>query len=165
MAQEDQQMRLGDIEKIDWSKQHEIDKRNLIRIKQIVQEFGCITISKFSRETSENAWLIIQHAVHDLDFMEYYCKLMEDNFDDIVKSNFAKLKDRTLVHRNRAQLYGTHFSRGPKEVHFHVDEIEDIENVDKRRSEVGLGTLKESILVQRRSLNDTGIEFPKGYKY
>lgn len=47
MVKEDQRMRLGDIDKIDWIKQHEIDKKNLSRIKEIVQEFGCITISKF----------------------------------------------------------------------------------------------------------------------
>ena len=164
MATQDQEVRKPNPKNNDREKMKAIDEKNTKRIKEIINEYGCITISKFGEKVSQNAWLLIQHA-DDLAFKQEYCKLMEENINDIKKSNLALLKDRILTNTGHKQLYGSQLFKGPNDPHLYVQDIEDIKNVDKRRAEMGLNTLYEYIMSFREMTEDNEIAFPEGYEH
>ncbi|MEC8787258.1 MAG: DUF6624 domain-containing protein [Pseudomonadota bacterium] len=121
-----------------------LHERNNARIKQIIKEFGWPTISLVGKDASKAAWLIVQHAILDEEFMNSCLNLLEV----AVKNNdadalcFAYLKDRTLTMKGLPQIYGTQFDFIENDVV--PFPINDPENVDILRKEVGLGTLKEA---------------------
>ncbi len=58
-------------------------------------------------------------------------------------SSYALLQDRVLVGQGKMQIYGTqpyHDSTG-----YYMNPIEDVDNVDKRRAEIGLQPLAEYV--------------------
>lgn len=121
-----------------------IDVKNTERMKAIIAEIGWPTISKVGTEGSYNAWLLVQHADHDVEFQEQCLNLMKEapaNEVDIV--NIAYLTDRICVNQGRGQIYGTQFTQ-EKDKHVPLT-IEDEENVDARRAEIGMGPLTEQI--------------------
>lgn len=122
----------------------ETDAANLIEVESVLAEFGwpgrdmvgdeCIAI-----------WMVIQHA--DIDSQIKALPMLRDaaSKGDIIPASVAMLEDRILVNTGKEQLYGTQY--------FYSDDngrqkrviypIEDIENVDKRRTRVGLPSLRE----------------------
>jgi len=159
MAKKDQEIRMS--KDIDFEKMEKIDAENRKEIKSIVDEYGLVSISKFGKEASYFAWLLIQHlTTEELDFMEDYIKLMEDNKKDIDIRNYAYLKDRILVYKNKPQIYGTQTISKDNILNFQP--IENISNVDTYREEVGLNTLKEYADDMKEML-DMSVELPKNY--
>lgn len=122
----------------------DLDKAHTSRMKEIIEEIGWPTASKVGTDVAENAWLLVQHSDHDVDFQSLCLELMKQEPDSEVKKvNVAYLEDRVRVNQGRGQLYGTQFSQ---EANRHIPRlIEDEENVDKRRAEMGMGTLRGQI--------------------
>jgi hypothetical protein len=113
-------------------------------IKKIIDEFGLITISKYGKDASLHAFVLIQHMPkEDLDFMKKYSVLMENNMDDISKDQYALLKDKIAIYQGEQQLYGTqtYFNEitGRREPLGNVD----YNIINMRRKELGLTTLEE----------------------
>ena len=142
MIEADQDMRERNLKDDSWDK--ELDKKNTRRMKEIVDEIGWPSISKVGSEASVGAWLLVQHADHDVAFQSLCLALMKELPAGEVRSqDIALLTDRVRVNQGRTQLYGTQF-RQIKGKHVPRD-IEDIEHVDERRKAVGLDTLAENI--------------------
>ncbi len=139
----DQDMReKGIIDFEQWDEN--IDKNNTERMKQIIVQIGWPTVSKVGKEGAKYAWLLVQHADHDVEFQKSCLILMkEQNTDEVELRDIAYLTDRICVNSNIPQVYGTQF-RDTNDV-FTPKEIEDIEHVDERRKQMGLGTLEEGI--------------------
>ncbi|MEX0931265.1 MAG: DUF6624 domain-containing protein [Candidatus Paceibacterota bacterium] len=121
-----------------------IDAKHTERMKEIVGEIGWPTISKVGKEGANHAWLLVQHADHDVDFQEHCLQLMKDApADEVDVVNIVYLTDRVCGNRGVGQLYGTQFIQ---ENGKHIPRtIDDEENVDARRAEVGMGPLSEQI--------------------
>jgi hypothetical protein len=144
MCSIDQDMRERNLESGDEYWDEDVDARNTRRMKEIVQSIGWPTISKVGSETASNAWLLVQHADHDVDFQEHCLSLMkESNEGDVDKHNIAYLEDRIRINQGRGQIYGTQFKQ--EDVQHIPLPIEDEENVDSRRAEMGMGPLSEQI--------------------
>ncbi len=122
----------------------DIDVRHTERMKEIVSEIGWPTISKVGVEGASNAWLLVQHADHDVAFQEQCLNLMKEApVGELDKTDTAYLEDRVRVNQGRGQLYGTQFTQENSQ---HIPRpIEDEENVDERRAELGMGPLSEQI--------------------
>jgi len=119
-----------------------VDKKNTERMKEIVSEIGWPTISKVGEKSSLNAWLLVQHADHDIEFQKNCLFLMKrESVIEISQKNIAYLEDRIKVHNNQPQVYGTQFKLIDGK--FIPDEIEDSEHVDERRKKIGLTTMAE----------------------
>ncbi len=123
----------------------DVDRRNTKRMKEIVDKHGWLTPWMVGRDGARAAWLLVQHADHDLAFQREMLAMMEcHNIDEQVHpADLAYLTDRVRVNEGKPQVYGTQF---------HVVDgkltsrpIEDEENVDKRRKSAGLSPLKEYI--------------------
>jgi hypothetical protein len=121
-----------------------LDATHTNKLKEIIDKIGWPTITQVGKNGSEQAWLLAQHADHDPDFQAFCLDLMKElPLGEVNPSHIAYLEDRVRVNRGEPQLYGTQFDQiGGKHVLF---PIEDENEVNSRRNEVGLGPLSEQI--------------------
>lgn len=146
MANRDQEMRRAEEEAgFDGSAwDHNVDVENTRRLKEIVNENGWPTISKVGIEGSHNAWLLIQHADHDVEFQEYCLKLMlEIPKEEIDPHDIAYLTDRIAVNKGQYQTYGTQFVQDDSGQYV-PRPLSDPDKVNERRLKMGLNTLEEN---------------------
>jgi hypothetical protein len=125
------------------AKMEAVDKANTQWLKDLVAKHGWPGKSLVGKDGAHNAWLLVQHADRDREFQKKCLELLKAAAakDEVSKIDLAYLTDRVLVADNKKQLYGTQF----KDVNgkWEPSPIEDEANVDKRRKEVGLGTMAE----------------------
>ena len=112
-------------------------------MKQHVAEYGWPLSRMVGADGARAAWLLVQHADHDVAFQRKCLDLMLalPEKDQASPGDVAYLTDRVLVNEGLEQVYGTQF---------HVQEgerqprpIREPGKVDERRASVGLSTLKE----------------------
>lgn len=122
----------------------EVDGRHLRRVKEIVAQHGWPGRSLVGEDGSHAAWLLVQHATQDPDFMNRCRGLMERAVKrgEASPKDYAYLVDRVRLQRGKMQLYGTQFiqdSRG----RLILQPLKDPEEVDERRHKMGLEPLAE----------------------
>lgn len=123
---------------------YEIDKKNTERMKEIIAEIGWPTRTKVGEEGMKDAWLLVQHADHDVEFQRQCLVLMHaENPGEVRKRDIAYLTDRIRVNEGNLQVYGSQFD--DEGGVFTPKPIEDEERVDERRKEMELGTLEEGV--------------------
>ncbi len=127
-----------------WNKQGEVDSLNMLRLEEIIAVHGYPGKDLVGANTARAGFFIIQHA--DLKYQEKYLPLLKKAADngDIRKSTLALLIDRVRMRNGETQLYGTQIKKN-EEGEYYVHDIEDPENIDKLRAEVGLGPLAEYV--------------------
>lgn len=88
-------------------------------------------------------FLVIQHN-HSNHQRKYIEKFREAaNSGILPKSSLAMMEDRILMSQNKPQLYGTQVKRNSKDGRWELYKLHEPEKVNKRRSEMGLGSLEE----------------------
>ena len=102
-------------------------------------------------DTANSAiFLVIQHA--DVARQKEFREIVKEAAygGKLPKSSWAALEDRVLMRDNKKQLYGTQtkmFQAFPEGTQVcYIWPIEDVENVDIRREEIGLPPMEEYIL-------------------
>lgn len=120
-----------------------VDAKNTARMKEIIKEHGWPGKSLVGADGAHDAWLLVQHADRDRPFQKQCLELLREAVakKEASGKDLAYLTDRVLVGEGKNQLYGTQFITVDGKMQ--PQPIEDPENVDKRRAEVGLGTLAE----------------------
>jgi|GEM_PF-2583053 len=116
-------------------------------LKCVVLEFGWLTISKFGKEVSYQAGILVSHT-QDKEFAKECLKLMEESLHDIDTTNFALIYDKVMLSIGKPQRYGTKLKSYYKESGELVTEVmplEDTHHIDRLRAEVGLAPLDEYI--------------------
>ncbi|MBD2023826.1 DUF6624 domain-containing protein [Leptolyngbya sp. FACHB-711] len=149
MGERDQEMRNSQ----EWDA--EVDIRNTQRLKQIIGEIGWPSISKVGREAANYAWLLAQHADHDVAFQRDCLHLMQHLMSDVDATTVAYLEDRVRVNEGRPQLYGTQYYEDEQGV-FGPRPIEQPDEVDERRRAVGLEPLAEYDRAMRQLQEEMG---------
>ena len=140
-SEEDQKMRTALHDGGAWDES--IDLRNTQYIKEVIQKIGYPTISKVGKEASHMAWLLIQHAPHDLVFQSECLSLLKTQVQgEILLGDIAFLEDRIRMRKGVAQRYGTQFYTDLNGV-YDVYPIEDPEHLDERREAFGLGSFDD----------------------
>ncbi len=141
MGEADQAMRNTagqDLAKWDGS----LDRKHTTRLKQIIKRYGWPTISLVGVDGTQWAWLLAQHADHDVAFQKRALKLMRALPDaEVLKRNVAYLEDRVLVAEGKPQLYGTQFMGSGADLQ--PQPIADEAELDNRRKAVGLEPFAE----------------------
>ena len=123
----------------------DIDKKNTEELKNIISQIGWPQISRVGEKAATGAWLLAQHADHDLKFQKKCLKLLQIE----VKRNEADRKlapylvDRILVNESKKQVYGTQFYRSKRTGKLIPRPIRDKNKVDKLRTTVGLEPLSK----------------------
>lgn len=137
----------------------DIDIKNLERLRQIVfRSRSWPTICDVGEEASYAAWLIAQHANHDIHFQEECLELMNRDKNDVLPSNIAYLTDRVAVNRGEPQLYGTQFRKN-EDGNMTPYPLEDPKNLEERRTQMGL----ESFEIYEQKMKGE-FKWPKGYE-
>lgn len=128
-----------------WQSIHYKDSINLIKIQKILDEHGWLGQDAIGGIGNTTLFLVIQHA--PLKVQQKYLPMMQEA---VIKGNargadLALLEDRVSIRSGKRQIYGSQIGRNQETGEFYVVPIEDPENVDKRRSEVGLGSLADYV--------------------
>lgn len=119
-----------------------IDGDNTKWLMHVVDEHGWPTITMVGKDGANAAWLLVQHADHNVKFQSKCLDLMTKlPKDEVSRSELAYLTDRVLLAEGKKQIYGTQFSNDDGK--FRPRPLEDEVNVDKRRAEVGLEPLAD----------------------
>ncbi|HEV3138300.1 MAG TPA: DUF6624 domain-containing protein [Pirellulales bacterium] len=124
----------------------ELDVRHTNRMKQILAQYGWPDKSLVGEDGAFAAWLLVQHATHDVKFMEDCLVLMQAAAEkgEASRKDVAYLIDRVRIRQHKPQLYGTQF-KGLSDEEWTPEPIEDEEQVDERRKSVGLSTMVEQM--------------------
>ena len=122
----------------------EIDVFNTAHLKSILAKYGWVTNSEFGSEADHQAWLLVQHADHDLAFQEKCLCTLENllPLKETNPKNFAYLFDRVAINkRGDKQRYGT-------QVKIEEGRIEllpcegTVQELNERRRRIGLSPLR-----------------------
>jgi hypothetical protein len=119
-----------------------IDSKNLAELERIVQRYGWPGADLVGADASNAAFLILQHAplARQKALLPLFRRAVSAG--NARAADLALLEDRILVGEGKKQLYGSQVTAGPEGVP-RLHPIEDPDNVDSRRSAVGLPPLKE----------------------
>ena len=124
---------------------NEKDSINLIKVCKIIDERGWLGPDVVGRQGSSAIFLVIQHS--DLPIQEKYLPLMRDAVKNknAQGSSLALLEDRVALRQGKRQIYGSQVGRDNESGKHYVLPLDDPDNVDKRRAEVGLPPLADYV--------------------
>lgn len=131
-----------------------IDGEATAYMKSLLDRFDWIDIDRFGKEVSNKAWLLVQHADDHPSFQAKALERMEKYLDKdgVSKSNYAFLYDRVAVNHDRLQLYGTQPTWECTDTGLVLAPMEDPENVNKRRKEMGMDKVEEQLANMTKSV-------------
>lgn len=128
-----------------------MDWQNTRDLRALLKIHGWFKRSEWGPDPDSQAWLLVQHADQEPEFQKEVLRRLEKlhKVKETSGSNYAYLFDRIAASffdpsKRRPQRYGTQGvcqARG----HWEPLQIEDLDHVDQRRAEVGLGPLREYV--------------------
>ncbi len=131
--------------KAHWKIINEKDSINLIKITKLLDRYGWLGTDVIGEQGNSTLFLVIQHS--DITTQEKYLPMMRE----AVKNGKAKgsalalLEDRVALRKGKKQIYGSQIGRDNETKLYYVSPLEDPDNVDKRRAEVGLQPLADYV--------------------
>jgi hypothetical protein len=122
-----------------------IDSINLQKIENILDKKGWAGKDLVGEQANMTIFLVIQHS--DLETQKKYLPMMREAVKkgNANAANLALLEDRIAMWEGRKQIYGSQLYYDEKKGKYFVSPIEDPDNVDKIRAEVGLGPISEYV--------------------
>lgn len=123
------------------------DSLNMIVLKKLFREYGFLGFEEVGKQGSSNFWLMMQHCDKDPKFQEEVLSEMKKHIErkNANPSNYAYLIDRVNVNTGKPQVYGTQMKLNQDRTSYEPKIVIEPENLNKRRAEVGLGTIEEYI--------------------
>ena len=128
-----------------WKIIREKDSINLIKVKAILDRYGWLGADVIGQQGNRTLFLVIQHA--DQATQEKYLPMMREAVKNgrAQAGSLALLEDRVALGQGKRQIYGSQIGRDPQTQTYFVSPLEDPDNVDKRRAEVGLEPLADYV--------------------
>lgn len=135
----------SDSAKAFWKKIMENDSITLTKVIKVLDSRGWLGSDIIGNLGNRTLFLAIQHS--DLKTQEKYLPLMRVAVQNgnASPSNFAYLADRVALRQGKKQLYGSQLARDLLTGEYYISPLEDPDNVDMRRTEVGLGKLQDYV--------------------
>ncbi|WP_198358225.1 DUF6624 domain-containing protein [Streptomyces fildesensis] len=121
-----------------------VDRANTEALRRIIAEHGWPGHSLVGPEAADAAWLLAQHADHDHSFQWECLALLGQAARDgeATGQQLAYLTDRCRLNSQVPQIYGTQYIVRNGELALY--DLEDPENLELRRADVGLECFTES---------------------
>jgi hypothetical protein len=137
-----------------------IDSTNLIRVEEIIKQYGYPGKSLVGTETNEAAFFIIQHSKSIDKFLPVVKKAVDKN--ELSYKLYAMMQDRSLMYNGKEQIYGTqgkgiqyiNSETGKKEFMMIIWPVQDPANVNSRRKKAGFKTT-----IEEYSKQELGIDY------
>lgn len=128
-----------------WKKIQQVDSINLIIVSKILDERGWLGSKVVGNKGNSTLFLVVQHA--DSATQVKYLPMMREAVKEgrAYASSLALLEDRLALRQGKKQIYGSQIGTDKKTGISFVQDLEDPDNVDKRREEVGLGSLADYV--------------------
>ena len=128
-----------------WQIIGEKDSINLVKVKSILDKHGWVGPDKVGKAANQTLFLVIQHS--DLATQQHYLPMMREavKTGNASGGSLALLEDRVALGEGRKQVYGSQIGRDNASGKYFVSPLEDPDNVDKRRAEVGLPPLAQYV--------------------
>lgn len=142
-----------------------LHNRNAIALNAIINYIGYPTITKVGKEASEAAWLVIQHAIEQPQFMKRCVQLLQTAVreNEADPKSLAYLTDRIAVFEGKPQSYGTQFD-WDENGDLSPNAFDNLLEVNKRRKMLGLNTLEEQTELIRRNARNENQYAPKNFE-
>lgn len=120
-----------------------VDHKHTRILKAIIKKHGWPDKNLVGKDGAEWAWLIAQHADHDVSFQKECLRLMRVKFREgtVDPQHVAYFTDRVLVNSGRPQRYGTQFYL--KNGQLVPRPIKDKKRIEKQRKKFCLGPLTQ----------------------
>lgn len=130
----------------EWKSVGDVDK---IQLKTLFKENGFLGYSEVGEQSSHNFLQMVQRFDDDAAFQQDVLVEMKKHIDKINANpiEFAYLTDRVNLNQGKPQVYGTQLKINEKGNSYEPKTVIDPKNLNKRRAQVGLGTIEEAILV------------------
>jgi len=111
----------------------------------LLDQYGWLGADVIGAQGNATLFLVIQHA--DQATQEKYLPMMREAVKNGKGqgSSLALLEDRVALRQGKKQIYGSQIGRDMGSKLYYVQPLEDPDNVDKRRAQVGLQPLAEYI--------------------
>ena len=121
------------------------DSLNFIKVESFLDKYGWLGADVVGRQGNSTLFLVIQHS--DQGTQEKYLPMMREAVKNgkATGSSLALLEDRVALGQGKKQIYGSQIGRNNYTKLYYVLPLEDPNNVDKRRAEVGLQPLAEYV--------------------
>jgi hypothetical protein len=128
-----------------WKKIEEYDSKILDKVKKVLDTRGWLGSDIIGVLGNRTLFLSIQHS--DLKTQEKYLPMMREAVQkgNVSPSDFAYLIDRVALRQGKKQIYGSQLTRDQITGKYDILPLEDPDNVDMRRTEVGLGKLQDYV--------------------
>jgi hypothetical protein len=131
----------GPVDSRDWVAVEAVDRDNTAWFSTVVQAGGWPARSVVGERAADAAWLLAQHADHDVAFQQQCLALLAQAVagGEADPAHLAYLTDRVLRAEGKPQRYGTQFWADPDDNgRFVPQPIEDLDGLDQRRRAFGL---------------------------
>lgn len=118
-----------------------VDEKNRNRLKEIFKAHGFPTRKLVGKEAMHGVFILIQHADGDKEWQKSQLPNIEKAVrdGDMDGQSYAYLFDRIKINGGEKQRYGTQFAKvDPINKTVELAPTEDLENLDKRRMEIGM---------------------------
>ncbi len=123
----------------------EKDNINLPKVTAILDKYGWVGPDLVGGQANQTLFLVIQHS--NLETQQKYLPMMREAVKN-KKANggsLALLEDRVALGLGKRQTYGSQIGTNETTGKNYVLPLDDADNVDKRRAEVGLGSLADYV--------------------
>ncbi|MFH1170735.1 MAG: DUF6624 domain-containing protein [Candidatus Vogelbacteria bacterium] len=121
-----------------------LDRKHTNKVKKIIDKYGWPGKSLVGKQGAHGAWLLVQHATHDVDFQKNCLKLLKKavKINQAERKHIAFLTDRILILQKKKQIFGTQFRRN-KDNQLESFPIKDEGKIDLMREKMGLESLSK----------------------
>lgn len=121
------------------------DSINIEKVKSILDKYGWLGQDVIGDQGSDAIFFVIQHSdlATQLKYLPMFRVAVKQG--KALPSRLALLEDRVSLKQGKKQIYGSQIMRNNKTGKYFVEPLEDPENVDKRRTQVGLPSIKEYV--------------------
>lgn len=124
---------------------HEADSINLIQVEAIIEKYGWLGYNEIGSQANSTLFMVIQHS--NLKTWQKFLPIMKAAVANgkAKAKELALLEDRLNLYEGQKQNYGSQIFWSFTKNKYFVLPLNDPDNVDKRRAEVGLSPLAEYV--------------------
>jgi len=118
-----------------------MDAENQKMVSSVLDKYGWLGPETIGSRGSRALFIVLQHAPSAM--QEKYLPMMRSAVKQgkAKATNLAMLEDRVLMEKGKNQIYGSQLFSDSTGMY--VCPIEDVDNLDKRRAEIGLMSMKD----------------------